>query len=125
MSQRTERVQKLARQVLGELIQELKDPRIGFVTVTSVRITPDLRQARVFVSVMGGEEDQAASMAALNSAKPFLRRELGRQIRLKYLPELTFDLDTKVAEAQRLEEILHEIHATDDAPGGAEGADPR
>ena len=116
MSQRTERVQKLARQVLGELIHDLKDPRVGFVTVTSVRISKDLRHARVFVSVMGTEEEQKDSMAALESAKPFLRRELGRQVRMKYLPELTFDLDTKVTEAERVEQLLHQIHANDPAP---------
>ena len=116
MSQRTERAQKLARQVLGELIHDLKDPRVGFVTVTSVRISKDLRHARVFVSVMGTDEEQKDSMAALDSAKPFLRRELGRQVRMKYLPELIFDLDTKVAEAERVEQLLHQIHASDPAP---------
>ena len=110
MSQRIEKVQKLAREVLGESIQNLKDPRVGFVTVTRVRITPDLRLARVHVSVLGTEEEQTASLAGLKSATPFLRAELGRQVRLKYLPDLKFELDTGADEAQRLEEILKQIH---------------
>ena len=72
MSQRTERVQRLARVVLGEEIQNLKDPRLGFATVTAVRITPDLRHARVFVSVLGSDDEKASTMAALKSATPVL-----------------------------------------------------
>jgi len=110
MSQRTEKVQELAREVLGEAISALKDPRIGFATVTAVRITPDLRQARVYVSVLGSEEERKATMAGLLSASPHLRAELGRQVRLKYLPELIFELDTGAEEAERLETILKKIH---------------
>jgi ribosome-binding factor A len=118
-----EKVQKLARQVLGEEIQNLKDPRIGFATVTAVKITPDLRHARVWISVLGSDEEATETMAGLNSARPHLRSELGRQMRLKYLPELVFELDTGAIEAQRLDEILHRIHA-DSPPGGAEAAGP-
>jgi ribosome-binding factor A len=105
-----EKVQKLARQVLGEAIQDLKDPRVGFATVTAVRITPDLRRARVWVSVFGSAEQQSQTMEGLKSATPHLRSELGRQIRMKYLPELNFELDTGAQEAEHLEEILHKIH---------------
>ena len=118
MSQRTEKVQKLARQVLGEEIQNLKDPRVGFATVTAVRITPDLRHARVFVSVLGSEDERRDTMAGLESAKPFLRSELGRQVRMKYLPELIFELDTGAQEAQKLDEILHRIHERDASAEG-------
>jgi ribosome-binding factor A len=110
MSQRTERIQKLAKQVLGEAIHDLKDPRVGFVTITAVRVTPDLRHARVFVSVLGSDEERTLTMAGLSSAKAHLRTELGRQMRLKYLPELEFDLDTGPEEAQRLEGLLRRIH---------------
>lgn len=110
MSQRMEKVQKLARQVLGEAIQELKDPRIGFATVTNVRVTADLRHARVLVSVLGSEEEQKNTMAGLESARSHLRGELGKQMRLKYLPELTFELDHLVEDALRVEELLHKIH---------------
>ncbi|MDQ4143210.1 MAG: 30S ribosome-binding factor RbfA [Actinomycetota bacterium] len=109
MSGRLNRVQRLAKQVLGELIHDLKDPRIGFATVTAVRISPDLQHGRVFVSVLGSEEEQAETMKGLKSAAPFLRGELGRQMRMKYLPELNFELDTGAAEAERLESLLHRI----------------
>ena len=110
MSQRIERVAKLARQVLGDSIQSLKDPRVGFVTVTAVRITPDLRHARVLVSVLSDADAQKESLQGLESAKPVLRAELGRQMRMKYLPDLVFELDEGAAEAERIETLLRKIH---------------
>jgi ribosome-binding factor A len=110
MTQRTEKVQKLAQAVLSESIQALKDPRIGFVTVTGVKISPDLRHARVFVSVLGSKDEQRTTMAGLASAKSHLRSDLGRQVRMKYLPELIFELDHSPEEAQRMEELLRRIH---------------
>ena len=110
MTQRMEKVQKLARQVLGELILELKDPRIGFATVTAVRITPDLRFGRVFVSVLGTEEEQQETIAGLRSAGPHLRGELGKELRTKHTPELTFELDHGPEEAQRLEALMRRLH---------------
>ncbi|HEX2057055.1 MAG TPA: 30S ribosome-binding factor RbfA [Actinomycetota bacterium] len=115
MSQRTERVGKLARQVLGDAIRSLKDPRVGFVTVTAVRVSPDLRHARVAVSVLGDESARKESLAGLESAKPVLRAELGRQMRMKYLPDLAFVLDEGAERAERIEEILHKIHEEDDS----------
>lgn len=117
---RMERVQRLAKQVLGELIQDLKDPRVGFATVTAVRMSPDLRHARVFVSVMGSETSQEETMKGLKSASPHLRTELGRQMRVRYLPELTFELDRGPQEAERLETIFRRIHEE-----GSPYADPR
>jgi ribosome-binding factor A len=114
MTQRTEKVQKLAQEVLGESIQALKDPRIGFVTVTGVRISADLRHARVFVSVFGSDEEQRSTMAGLESAKSHLRSDLGRQMRMKYLPELVFELDHSPEEAQRMEELFRRIHEETD-----------
>ena len=110
MTQRMEKVQKLARQVLSEAIHDLKDPRIGFATVTAVRISPDLRHARVLVSVMGSTQEQNDTMKGLNSAKAHLRTELGRQVRMKYLPELTFELDHQAEEAEHLEQLFRKIH---------------
>ena len=94
VTQRTEKVQKLARQVLGELIHDLKDPRIGFATVTAVRITPDLRHARVFVSVLGSR-----GRAEGDDGRPRERQAVPAQASsaarcgMKYLPELIFELD--------------------------------
>ena len=110
MTQRTDRVQRLARQILGEEIQNLKDPRVGFATVTSVRVSADLRFARVLVSVLGSEEEQEQTMRGLKSAKPYLRSELGRQMRLKYLPELSFQLDHRAEEAEKLERLFRTLH---------------
>jgi ribosome-binding factor A len=114
MSQRIAKVQKVAREILGEAIQNLKDPRIGFVTVTAVRVSADLRHARVFVSVLGSEEERQATMAGLTSATPHLRAELGHEMRIKYLPELNFELDTGAEEAQRVEQLIRQIHEQDE-----------
>jgi ribosome-binding factor A len=107
---RLDRVQRLAKQVLGEAIHDLKDPRIGFATVTAVRVTPDLQHARVLVSVLGSPEEQEQTMKGLKSAKAHLRSELGRQVRMKYSPDLTFQLDHGPEEAERLESLLRRIH---------------
>ena len=123
MSGRIERVQRLAKQILGELIHDLKDPRIGFATVTAVRISPDLQHGRVFVSVLGSEEEQAATMAGLKSASPYLRGELGRQMRMKYLPELVFELDKGPEEAERLESLFRELHKDERASAPEESDD--
>jgi ribosome-binding factor A len=113
-----ERVQKVAREVLGESIQSLKDPRIGFATVTAVKITSDLRHARVFVSVLGDDAERATTMEGLRSATPHLRGELGRQMRLRYLPELSFELDTGPETAQRVEELIKRLHQDEDTGRG-------
>jgi ribosome-binding factor A len=81
MSQRVAKVQKVAKEILGEAIQDLKDPRIGFATVTAVRVSADLRHARVYVSVMGSEEEKVETLRGLESARSILRGELGRQSR--------------------------------------------
>ena len=123
MSQRIVKVQKLAREVLGETIQKLKDPRIGFVTVTAVRVSADIRHARVFVSVLGDEDERAESMSGLASATPYLRTELGRQMKVRYLPELQFELDTGPQEAQRLESLLKQIHEAEQEEEREKGDD--
>ena len=109
-SQRVRKVQRLAKEVLGEAIAELKDPRIGFVTITSVKVTPDFRSAHVFVSVLGDEEAQARSLQGLRSASRLLRNELGGQMRSKYTPELVFEVDHTPEEADRLERLIDSLH---------------
>ena|SRR6266567_1117896 len=105
---RAERVERLARQVLGEALSGLKDPRVGFATVTGVKMTPDLRQAKVFVSVLGSEEDREASLEAIRHAAPHLRSTLGREVRLKFLPMLEIVEDTTAAYGERIEQLLRE-----------------
>ncbi len=111
MTQRTERVSEEFREILAEEIQRLKDPRVGFITVTGVRVTPDLRQARVFYTALGDDGQKAASRAALRSATPHLRRELGRQVRLKVLPELSFEVDDSIEQAARIDALIERLHS--------------
>jgi ribosome-binding factor A len=105
---RMRRVNEAMRHVLGDVAQELKDPRVGFVTVTDVKTSPDLRHARVFVSVLGDEAVQAASLDGLRSAHGFLQAKVASELRLKRTPELTFELDHTAERAARLQELLHQ-----------------
>lgn len=109
-SQRVRKVQKLMKEVLGDSIRDLKDPRIGFTTVTSVKVTPDLRMARVYVSVFGDEKAQEETLAGLESASSHLRAELGREVRTRFTPELVFEMDHTPEEADRLERLIHRLH---------------
>ena len=104
------RVNEAVKEVLSEGIGELKDPRIGFVTVTGVRTSPDLRQARVRVSVLGNPDEQKASIKGLVSAKGLIRHELGRRLEnLKYSPELRFELDPSIEYSVHISELLKEV----------------
>lgn len=102
------------KEILSEIIcQELKDPRIGFVTITSVEMSPDLKNARVWVSVLGEEEEVEESLKALASAKGFIKAELGKRIRLRYMPEINFFYDSTSVVSGRINAILKEIEAKD------------
>jgi ribosome-binding factor A len=107
---RIERVGEEFREILAEAIQELKDPRVGFVTVTAVKVSPDLHVAWVYYTVLGDEKAKAATRAALRSAVPHLRRELGRQIRLKVTPELRFEHDDLLETGERIDALLEQTH---------------
>lgn len=104
---RMRRVDEAVRQVLGDAVaQDIKDPRVGFVTVTDVKTTPDLRRARVFVSVLGDRKVRRASLAGLESAHGFLQRRVASELRLKHTPELEFLLDDTTERAFRLERLI-------------------
>jgi ribosome-binding factor A len=107
---RTARVGEEFREVLAEEIPKLKDPRVGFVTVTGVRVTPDLRLARVFYTALGDDRQRAATRAGLRSASAHLRAAIGKQVRLKFLPELRFEEDASIAQAERIDEVLRMLH---------------
>jgi ribosome-binding factor A len=107
---RTERVGEEFREILAESIQRLKDPRIGFVTVTGVKVSHDLRVAWVYFTTFGDERARAATRAGLRSASPHLRRELGRQIRLKVVPELRFEEDVTPEAGARVDHIIEDLH---------------
>ena len=110
MSRRTERVNDLLREELSDLLRsELHDPRIGgLVTVTRVDVSPDLHRADAYISVLGSEQERAGTLAALEHARPFLRRELSHRVRLRYTPELAFHSDTSMERAQALTDLMRE-----------------
>jgi ribosome-binding factor A len=109
MSERLRRVDGAVKEVLSEAIGELKDPRIGFVTVTGVRTSPDLRQARVFVSVLGSERKREQSLEGLAAAHGVLQARLARELRLKRTPQLTFEYDPSVERGVRMTQLIDEL----------------
>ena len=118
MSQRTERVDQLLREEIGRLItEEVADPRIGFATITDVETTPDLRHARVWVSVIGQPAEKTATIAALRRAMPFVRHELGKNLRIKRIPDLHVELDDTAERGTRVLRLLDEL-GTGEAPEG-------
>ncbi|MGZ4154578.1 MAG: 30S ribosome-binding factor RbfA [Actinomycetota bacterium] len=106
---RTSRVSEGFREILAEEIPKLKDPRVGFITVTGVKVSPDLRRAWVYYTAMGDERERRSSAAALRSASPHLRRVIGAQVRLKVLPELTFEEDDTEETAERIESLFRKL----------------
>jgi ribosome-binding factor A len=112
---RPERLGQEIRIVLAEVIaRQVKDPRIGFVTVTRVELTPDLHHARVYVSVLGSPEEQESSIEGLSSAAGFLRREIVHRLDLRRAPELAFILDHGAEAAERIEMLLQQLHKDED-----------
>lgn len=107
---RPSRVSEEFREILAEEIPKLKDPRVGFVTVTGVKVTPDLRRARVFYTAMGDERARAATRAGLRSARAHLRAVLGHQVRLKFLPDLEFEEDQTIETAERIDRLIERLH---------------
>jgi ribosome-binding factor A len=119
---RLERVAEEFREILAEEIPRLKDPRVGFVTLTRVEVGPDLRKATVFYTVMGENRDHRRTRAGLMSARSHLRATLGHQVRLKFTPELEFEEDVGLAQLDRVTELLKQIGSprTDEGSGEAE-----
>jgi ribosome-binding factor A len=115
MSERMRRVNESVRQVLAETLPELKDPRIGLVTVTGVDTAPDLRHAVVFVSVLGSEKKKRATMVALDAAHGVLQSSLAKQLRLKRTPQLTFEYDQSVEHGVRMSQLIDQLAPEDDA----------
>lgn len=104
------RVDEAVREVLGDAVsRDLKDPRVGFVTVTEVRTSPDLRHARVFVSVLGTDDERTATLEGLSSAHGILQARVARELRMKRTPALTFELDDTAERAARLEALIDEV----------------
>ena len=115
--QRSHRIgDQIQKEISGLLTKGLKDPRIGFVTITGVEVTADLHLARVYYTVMGDNETRANTKTGLAKATPFIRRELGRRMRLRYVPELLFVFDSTLDHSDHINRLLREAAAgrTDD-----------
>ena len=108
-SGRMRRVNEAVRQVLSEAVGELKDPRIGFLTVTGVETSPDLRHARVFVSVLGSERKREATLAGLTAAHGVLQARIASELRLKRTPQLAFEYDPTVDRGLRVSQLIDEL----------------
>jgi ribosome-binding factor A len=122
MTRRAERVAEELREEVARIVEfDLKDPGLGFVTVTRVSITPDLRFARVYVGVLGDEATRKRGLAALGRAAGFVRREIGRRLRLRITPELVFEYDTGLDATDRVARLLDEIRPA--AEANADGPD--
>jgi ribosome-binding factor A len=129
-------VNEVVRETLGEELERLNDPRLGLVTITGVDVSANLRQATVYYSALGRErgrgggvavqqapEQREATQAALVAAAPHLRAELGRQVRLKYLPQLEFREDPSIDAGNRIDEILRDLHRSEPDPAHDAGRD--
>lgn len=111
---RTGRVSEQIKKEISLLIQtELKDPRIGFITVTGVDLTNDLSQAKIYLSVLGDDEQKNNSLKALHKANGFMRSELGKRIKFRHVPELIFKIDESIEYGSRIEKLLTEIDTKD------------
>ena len=122
MTRRTRQVGEMLRQELTDIIlREVKDPRIGFMSITSVEVPPDLRSARVFVSVLGTDQERVDTLDALRSAAKFIRFHLKPRLRMRQIPELEFRDDRSMEYAQQITATLREIQVTDAARGDGAG----
>jgi len=119
MTRRTEQVGDLIKEVLGQLLdREVKDPQVGFVTLTDVEVSPDLSLARVYFSVLGDEQAMLESRAALERAKGFLRRELSQRLSIRYVPELQFVLDRSIERGQHIADLLRQVRQQEETGHG-------
>ncbi len=123
MTQRTDRIDELLRQEIGSIVtRDVQDPRIGFATITRVETTPDLRHARVWVSVIGQPKERSQTIAALGRAMPYVRHELGKSLRLRRIPDLHVELDDTAERGTRVLHLLDELESgeapEDDLPLG-------
>jgi ribosome-binding factor A len=122
MTARTTRIDELLRQEMGSILsRDVEDPRIGFATIISIETTPDLRHAKVLVSVIGQPDDRKTTLNAMGRAMPFVRHELGKRLRLKRIPEFHLELDDTLERGTRVLHLLDELgagRAPDEQPRG-------
>lgn len=121
---RPERVGEQIRQAVSlALAREVQDPRIGFVTITRVKVSPDLQQARIYYTTLGDERSRKETARGLEAARAFVRRAVGNQVRLRRVPEITFDYDRGVEHQDRVEQLLHELAEERRARGDGDGTE--
>lgn len=107
---RSDRVGELIREEVSKMImREIKDPRIGFVTLTHIELSDDLRNAKIFVSIMGNENDKKNTIKGLESASGFIRRELRKRLRLRIIPDIIFRIDTSIEHGEKIARLLAEL----------------
>lgn len=110
MTTRQEKLREVLKEEISDILRrEFKDPRLGFVTITDAEITSDLRHAKVFVSIMGNDEERNRNMKVLKGAEHFVRQAFGKRVRMKVIPEIHFYLDTSVDQGIRIFELLDQI----------------
>jgi ribosome-binding factor A len=115
---RSDKVADLIHKEISEmLVRTVKDPRIGFVTITRVAVSEDCRSAKVYFSVTGTQEERERSMKGLNSAKGYVRKELGRRIRLRYTPEIIFKFDPSIEYAIHIGEVIRHLKKDEETDG--------
>lgn len=117
MSQlRANRVAEEIKKIIGEIIsQKLKDPRVGFVTITDVEVTGDLQQAKIFLTVLGDNKaEEEETLAGLEKAKGFIRSEIGKHIRLRKTPEIIFEIDRAIETGNRIERLIYELNQSEE-----------
>jgi ribosome-binding factor A len=120
---RSERLAEEIREEVAQIVAgDMKDPRLGFVTVTRVELTSDLRTARVLVGILGEPRERAKSLGILRRASGFVRRELGQRLNIRHTPEVLFQLDTGLDASERVQRLLAETGA--DAPGAPDPEPP-
>jgi|SoiMethySBSTD1v2_1073268.scaffolds.fasta_scaffold3500078_1 ribosome-binding factor A len=118
---RGERVAHRIQEIVARLLrEEVRDPRIGFVTLTGVELSKDRHVAKVFVAAHGSEGERQRALGGLNNAAPFLRRAVGRELSLRFTPEIVFEEDAGFEHGFRVESILRELHEEDEGPEGGE-----
>lgn len=116
---RTERVNQLLKEEISRLLRdEVKDSRIGMVTITDVEASPDLKVAKVYIQTTGGEDREVQALKGLSSAAGFIRSKLGRELHIRRVPELHFEIDRTLERAARIEELLHRIRDDDEPHDG-------
>lgn len=124
MKVRAERIALQMQREISDIIQsQVKDPRVGFVTVTAVEVTNDFQHAKVYVSVLGNEGEREISLHALDRARGFIRTEIGRRIRLRLTPEIQFALDESLDYSMKIGRVLHEIFPQSETDGEKRDSD--